>query len=161
MEQTRELHGDVWNGVQFFLTVNAIIIAAIFTIFQLDKTPFDIRRIVAISLLAVVGLVLTVMALRILRGHREFYLGVLVRKSLLEKELGFYDVTLSCVDFSLPWQILPQDLTELIKDPIEWQRRWLWRGKVTPFLRYTYLVVIAIYVLILVALTACFIFPSK
>ncbi len=138
--------------MQFFLTVNAIIIAAIFTIFQLDKTAFDIRAVIAIGFLSLVGITLTAMALRILHGHREFYLGVLVRKSLLEKELGFYDTTIRGVDLSLPWSIASQDLAELIQDPSGWQRRWLWRGKVTPFLRYTYLVIIAIYVLISAAL---------
>lgn len=39
MAELRQLHGDVWNGVRFFLTINGIIIAAIFAVFSRYWTP--------------------------------------------------------------------------------------------------------------------------
>lgn len=76
-----------------------------------------------------------------------------MRKSLLEKELGFYDVSIHGVDLSLPWQISPSDLAELTQDPIKWKRRWLWRGQVTPLLRAAYQGVMGVYIAIILLAT--------
>lgn len=59
MAQVRELHGDVWNGVQFFLSVNGIILAAILAIFGLGARVLDFGSIVSIDVLATMGLALT------------------------------------------------------------------------------------------------------
>jgi hypothetical protein len=148
MAQVRQTHGDVWNGVRFFLTVNGIIIAAIGSVFVREHNTLETG--VTIAALAVFGLILTIIALHILGGHREYYLAMLVRKTLLESELGFYDVKLYGVDLSLPWRVEEQDLKELKNNPVEWQKQQMWRGKITPYLRYTYWMVIAIYVVILI-----------
>ena len=50
MAQLRQIHGDVWNGVRFFLTVNGIVIAAAFGIAKLQDT--DLLTAVLIASLA-------------------------------------------------------------------------------------------------------------
>jgi len=47
---------------------------------------------IIIVILAIIGLFLTLIAISILGKQRGYYLEMLLRKTLLEKELGFYDV---------------------------------------------------------------------
>jgi hypothetical protein len=85
MAQLRQLHGDVWNGVRFFLTVNGIVIAAAFGISKLQDK--DVLTGVLIASLAAVGIIVTLIARTILAKHRDYYLGILIRKTLIEREL--------------------------------------------------------------------------
>jgi hypothetical protein len=37
MTNLRQLHGDVWNGVRFFLTVNGILLAGVVGLLKLNE----------------------------------------------------------------------------------------------------------------------------
>jgi len=149
MAQIRQLHGDVWNGVRFFLTVNGIIVAAIIAIFRLDRTlPMGI----IIAILAIIGLFLTLIAINILGKHREYYLGMLLRKTLLEKELGYYDVHIRGVDLSFPWSVDVQYIDDMALDPNKWKKEQRFRkGTISRLLWLTYWLFVAIYIASLIA----------
>jgi hypothetical protein len=146
MAQLRQLHGDVWNGVRFFLTVNGIIVAAIFALYRIEGGTVTG---VIISVLAGLGLFLTAVADRILAKHRQYYLEMLLRKTLLEKELGFYESNIAGVDLSFPWKVDAKDLDE-IRDSEKWKTDQSWRpGTISRLLKVTYRVFIAFYVVAL------------
>lgn len=148
MAQLRQLHGDVWNGVRFFVTVNGIIVAAIFAIFRLDWT---LRTGVAIVILAGIGLFLTLIATSILEKHRNYYLEMLLRKTLLEEELGFYESHLQGIDLSFPWKADVKDINEIVADPDKWKAKQRWHhGTISRLLRMTYWLFIVLYVIALI-----------
>lgn len=142
MQQLRQTHNDVWNGVRFFVAANAVIGAAGFALMRDAPT---VKNGVAILLLAVFGALVTVAALFILRGHRDYYLGVLVRKTLLERQLGFYEVRLAGLDISLPWNVPSRFVDDVERDAEQWMTRHRWRGKITWLLRLIYLVIVALH----------------
>ncbi|MCK4237289.1 MAG: hypothetical protein KAX38_09240 [Candidatus Krumholzibacteria bacterium] len=87
MSQLRQMHGDTWNGVKFFLTISSIILAAIFACFR-DGLNHD--NALSMGFLASLGIVLTIIAILILHKHRKDYVEMLLKKTLLELKLGFY-----------------------------------------------------------------------
>jgi hypothetical protein len=54
--------------------------------------------------LSFIGIVLTVIADRILIGHRDYYLEMFIRKTFLEERFGFYEAKLHGIDLSFPWK---------------------------------------------------------
>jgi hypothetical protein len=149
MAQIRQLHGDVWNGVRFFLTVNGIIVAAILAIFRLN---WSLATGIIIAVMASIGLFLTLIAKSILGKHREYYLGMLLRKTLLEKELGFYDMRLHGVDLSFPWNVDRRYVPEMIEKPDKWTNEQKFRkGTISRLLWLTYWVFVVLYVVFLMA----------
>lgn len=150
MAQLRQLHGDVWNGVRFFLTVNGIVIAATFGIGKSQDK--DVLTGVMIASLALVGLFLTIIARSILAKHRDYYLAMLVRKTLIEREFGFYDQGLTGIHMSFPWNVDKQFLDCLASNPSHWLSEQKRRsGTITRLLFLVYEVVIGIHLLILLA----------
>jgi hypothetical protein len=150
MAQLRQLHGDVWNGGRFFLTVNGIVIAATFGIAKIQDK--DALTGVMIASLAVVGLIVMFIARSILAKHRDYYLAMLLRKTLIEREFGFYDQDLAGIHMSFPWNVDKQFLDCLASNPSQWlseQKRR--RGTITRLLFLVYEGVIGIHVLILLA----------
>lgn len=149
MEQIRQLHGDVWNGVRFFLTLNGIIVAGIIAIFRFIP-GFQTGLIIAV--LTILGLILTIIATSILGKHRDYYLQMLLRKTLLEKELGFYSIHINGVNLSFPWSVEERYVTsEIVTDPVKWRMEQRFRsGTITRLLRLTYWIFIGIYVAIFI-----------
>jgi hypothetical protein len=156
MAELRQLHGDVWNGVRFFLTVNGIIIAAIFAVFARYWTPQGDEKshILAgtIVILSGIGLFLTVIAVRILKKHRDYYLNMLLLKTLLEKELGFYEPDFQGIDLSFPWKVEHKSVDKALKEPDKWitSQRWR-RGTISRMLWMTYWFFIALYGVAIIA----------
>jgi len=156
MAELRQLHGDVWNGVRFFLTVNGIIVAAIFAVFahyltsQADvKAPILAGTIV---ILAGIGLFLTVIAVRILRKHRDYYLSILLLKTFLEKELGFYELDFQGINLSFPWKVDEEFVQKALKRPDKWMTSQRWRrGTISRILWMTYWFFIVLYVVAIIA----------
>jgi len=153
MANLRQLHGDVWNGVTFFLTVNAVLVAALGTLYGtwLARGPAAPHGPLWIMLfLAVVGLLFTTQAILILGRHREYYLSMQLLKSLIEKELGFYDIKLGQTDLSFPSKVEARHLQRLLNHPDEWidERRWR-LSAITARLHLVYWGVVVLHVVIL------------
>ena len=148
--QLRQLHNDVWNGVRFFVTVNGIIIAAAFGISKLQGR--DAITGILIVLLAVAGLLLTLTARTILTRHRKYYLQMLYRKTMIERELGLYDVRLVGSDLSFPWNVEGKYIPCMESDPSGWRDEQMRRkGTITRLLFLVYEGVICAHLLILIA----------
>jgi hypothetical protein len=124
LSNLRQLHNDIWNGVRFFLTVNGIVIAGFAAL--LRSPDHDYVQAGMLLLLLATGIFLTIQARSILVRHRGYYLGMLIRKTLIEKQLGFYDFLLSedledpRIDLSFPWQVDHQFLSEFSRDIAKW-----------------------------------------
>lgn len=159
MEQLRQLHGDVWNGVRFFLTINGIIIAAIFAVLARYLTSDTSRTgglVGVVIILSIVGLFLSIIAIMILKKHRDYYLNMLLLKTLLEKMLGFYELDFQGIDLSLPWKVEEKDVKEALKRPDKWMAEQRWRPRtISRLLRITYWLFIVIYIIVIIAVMAC------
>src|SRR4051812_8310244 len=84
MAHLRHLSDEVLRGMKFFLTINGFIMVLFVTFMVIHST-------LVLFLLAMLGLLLTLVARYILKRNRVYYLQMLMKKTLLEKELGFYD----------------------------------------------------------------------
>src|SRR5213596_2776047 len=98
MAQVRRLSDDVWNGLRFFLSFNAILIAACVAVTRLQR--INAPAAIILGILAVVGLTVTILARKIMITQRDYYLRMLFKKALFEEQLGFYDTKLSGVDMT-------------------------------------------------------------
>lgn len=151
MAQTRQMHNDVWNGVRFFLTVNGVLMAAIFTMAKIEKKGFLAGGL--LGALALVGLVFATVALKILTKQRRYYTEMLLRKTLVEKELGFYNILLSGHDLTFPWKVDQQYVSDLTDDPQRWLDRHQRRKKsISRLIFQVYYGVIVIYGIILLVI---------
>jgi hypothetical protein len=150
--QLRQLSTDVWNGVRFFVTVNAVILGAALTV--ASQQPRGSLGVAVIIFLGVLGIVFTLCARGILTRQRDYYLEVLAQKVLFEEEVGLFDVTLSgaAVNLSVPWSIERKYLEELKSNPSQWRKnRRRAKGTITRYLFLIYDGMLVIYVLFLVA----------
>jgi hypothetical protein len=99
--------------------------------------------------LGCVGLLFTTQAILILSRHREYYLSMQLLKSLIEKELGFYDIRLGKTDLSLPSKVAAEHLGRLMTHPEEWIDARRWRlSAITARLYRVYWGVVVIHLLI-------------
>ena len=108
------------------------------------------------TVLAALGLGCTVIGRYILRRNRIYYLEMLMKKTLLEDEFGFYEVKFSGTntDAVFPWRLKPEAILELKQKPEEWVSRQV-RGPGT-IARWLFVMLeatIVIYSLALVGLT--------
>jgi hypothetical protein len=148
----RQLHNDIWNGVRFFLTINGIVFAGFAAL--LRSTNHDYVQAVMLFLLLAIGIFLTIQARAILERHRSYYLDMLIRKTLIEKQLKFYDFSLYRdeklhIDLSFPWQVDQRYLTEFISDIAKWRSEQEKRPKlITTRLFRIYNVTLCIYLVL-------------
>ena len=153
MTQLRQLHSDVWNGVRFFLTVNGVLIAGMSA---LAKTAGGTTATaILIITLATFGVLVTLVARSILEKHRRYYLQMLVRKTFIEKELGFWDFTINGQTLAFPWRADAEHHESLQKDVCSWIESQRWRpGTISRLLFHVYNGVIAIHIaIVIVAIT--------
>ena len=146
MVQLRQTHNDIWNGVRFVLTVNGIVFAGLATLISAVETSRLTLAVSAGVLLVLIGAAFTVVAWLILDGHRRYYLETLAKKTLLEQEIGLYDITISKENFSLPWQVEKQYVKDVKEAPSKWRSERLRKGKITPYLYGIYCAILGIYV---------------
>lgn len=144
MAQLRRLSDDVWNGLRFFLSFNGIVIAACAAVIRVGD--MNRRSIGALMVLVLLGFLVTLLAHAIMTKQRTYYLQMLLKKSLVEKEMGFYDITLLGENLSFIWSV-PPDVLKNLKDPEAWVREAR-RGKhtITRFLFMLYDALIIIYI---------------
>ena len=149
MTQMRQLHNDVWNGVRFFLTVISVLIAGIFATAKDAKANAIAGALLGI--LALLGIAFSIVALTILKKHRHFYTEMLLRKTFLERELGFYETEISGYDLSFPWKVDRQFVPHLVSDPDQWVTEHRFRkGTVSRLLLHVYCGVIALFAVVIV-----------
>jgi hypothetical protein len=162
MSQLRQLHGDVWNGVRFFLTVNGIIIAALFavvTCYLTSEASVKVYMLMGtVGIVAVGGLLLTIIAVKILKKHRTYYLNMLLVKTLLEKELGFYEINYQGIELAFPWKIDKEFNDIELQRPDRWLIRQMWRsGTISRLLWLTYWSFIVLYAAMIIGSVMCII----
>jgi len=115
--------------------------------------PF--REPIAITIMLLLGMGFAVTGRYILRRNRVYYLQMLLKKTLLEAEFGFYEVKFSGSDSDLafPWRLKPDAIAELKTKPDEWVERQIrGPGTVARWLFVMFETIIVIYSLLLVLL---------
>lgn len=124
LSQLRKLSGDFWNGIMFFLGLNGILISAMALIFVSETPP---KNVLLIIKLASIGIVLSLAALMIITRQRKYYVEMLRIKTLIEDDLGFYEIELSGIDLSFPWKVPKEKLDSFKQDPGHWLKCQMWR----------------------------------
>jgi hypothetical protein len=125
MEQLRHLSNDVWRGLKLFLEMNALLLIALIGVVVFCEQRF--RLAVLLILISALGAALTLTARYIFKRHRIYYLQMLARKSLIEDELGYYQIKLagSESDLAFPWRVAPEVVVEIKKNPEAWIQKML------------------------------------
>ena len=90
MIQSRHLQSDIWNSFRFFITVNGFIIAAVIATFRLDRT---IPLVIIFFITLFTGIIIILIALKILDQQIDNYLEMYIRRVFLEENMGFYNVS--------------------------------------------------------------------
>lgn len=155
--QLRQLSTDVWNGVRFFVTVNAVVLGATFSV--ANQQPRGGVTAAILFALGLLGLFFTLAARRILQRQRAYYLKILAQKVLFEEEVGLYDIGLAGSDLhlSVPWSVEKVHLEEIKKNPEEWERvRARASGTVTRILFLIYDGVLIVYLVLLLTFAWAF-----
>src|SRR2546430_2453377 len=116
MEHLRHLSGDVFKSMTLFLGMNALLLGAVIFLGLMDPNGLGG------AVVCLLGIFLTLGGRFMLKRHRIYYLEMLAKKSLLEKELGFYDRTLagSKIDLALPWRLKPEVVAEIAQNCEAW-----------------------------------------
>lgn len=147
MAHLRFLNDETWKRFQFFLWFDLAVFLAAAGTARYSRTLFVI--------LLLFGFFFTFVARYILKRNRVYYLQMLMKKTLLEDELGFYQekISDSSVDLAFPWRLAPEVIAILKADPDAWVKKSI-RGKGT-MARWQFVILevwIGIYVFILIAL---------
>ncbi len=116
MEHLRHLSDDVFKSVALFLGMNALTLGAVIFLAVMELNGLGG------AVVCLLGVFLTLGGRFMLKRHRIYYLEMLAKKSLLEKELGFYDRMLagSKVDLALPWRLKPEVVAEIAQNCDAW-----------------------------------------
>ena len=113
MRQLRHLSDDVWQGLRFFVAVEAFLLSSI--LFLMNTGSLRLFWMALAATLGVVGVLAGLAGRYIFKRHRIYYLQALAKKSLLEEELGLYRSTISGseTDRALPWRLTPEVVKEI------------------------------------------------
>jgi hypothetical protein len=123
MAHLRHLSDDVWTGLKVFLTANVAIALMLMVIGVFSESR--LFTIVMLILLSLLGVYLTLTARYVLKRHRVYYLQMLVKKSLIEHELLFYQTKLAGTetDLAFPWRVTPEVVAEIKRNPEAWVQK--------------------------------------
>lgn len=142
----RHLSDEVYKGMKLFLAINGVILVLI-------TANAGLQSGVAIFIFALLGIFITLVARYILKRHRVYYLQMLIKKTLLEQELGFYDVKFEGTqeDLALPWRLTLQTISLIKADTEKWiEAQISGPGTIVRWLFHIYDVLLGFYGLILV-----------
>ena len=119
----RHLSDDVWKGLALFLALNAVLLVIIIGLLVLLPLNKGIGFLLAV--VAVAGALLTIAARFILKRHRIYYLQMLVKKSLIEDEFGFYKTKIAGTenDLAFPWRLTPEVIAEIKQNSEAWIKK--------------------------------------
>ncbi len=152
----RYLNDEVWKRFQFFVWVDFALLFA--TISALSTRSNKTGALVAL-VFAVLGILITASAHYILKRNRIYYLQMLLKKTLLEKEAGYYSFKFSGTDtdLALPWRLTPEVAEELKSNPEEWVQKSVEPpGTIARHLFRIYQVAIGLFTLLALAGTVAF-----
>jgi hypothetical protein len=123
MAHLRHLSDDVWKSFRLFLTLDGFIITL--SVARLWIGLWTPDKSLELVTLALIGAVLTLSGRYLLKRHRVYYLQMLARKSLIEKDLGFYSTNLSdtTTDLAFPWRLSPEVVSMIQQDFDGWVKR--------------------------------------
>jgi len=156
MAQLRRLSDDIWNGIRFFFTLNAALIAGELAFIK-DAHSHPLNAIV-LAVLAFLGLMITSFARMILTKQRNHYSNMLARKTMIEKAVGFDEFRISSINLSFPWSIDTAEVESVETNVDQWvedHRRK--KGSITRrlYLVYDFLIVAYAVLLLLLIVGAC------
>jgi hypothetical protein len=134
LQNHRQHHSDIWNGVRFFMSLNGILIAGYSAILRF--ADYTSPSIILLFMIPVIGIYVTEQARHILDGHERYYIDSLIRKSLFEYYLGLYDHSfyekwhdkgteterLENYDLIQSWHVPKQYIEKLVSDPSNWRK---------------------------------------
>lgn len=145
MLELRNRGNDTWKSARYFLTLNGVIIAVIIKLLQdnNDKTAL---------FLIVLGLFFYYFEYNRFVIHRGYFVEVLMRKTLIEDALNFYNLELhSQVNLASEWQVSNEELGSLKKNPVQWKDDHSFRKKTAShYMRYNYWLVCVVFVILLI-----------
>jgi hypothetical protein len=146
----RALSLDIWDGVKFFIAANAALLGGIITLFETRPAS------IAIPGLAVLGLTVALVALGIFSKQRLYYVQMLARTLLFDRELGFRGHKVGTLDLSFPWGTYKASTELLEKDSETWIQNELNRKSSVRWrlLLMYYLVLILHAIILLVAIAS-------
>lgn len=148
--QLRQLHGDVWNGTKFFLTLNGILMAGLVAF--LRESDHSLESVAIPAILCSIGLVFVGFGIYVFLRHRQYYLDMMIRKTLIEEAMGLYDCGIDSIDLTFPWNVEKRFLEQLHRDPQTWARHRVILGKISPIISSCYAVFGMVYVGVLLYL---------
>jgi hypothetical protein len=125
----RHLSDDGWRGFRCFVMLDVALLLGLAVLFA--RPAFGKSVALLALVLSLFGIVVTVAARYVLKRHRIYYLQMLAKKSLVEDELGFYEVRLGQdADLAFPWRLAPEVVAEIRQDAAAWVQKAL-RGRKT------------------------------
>jgi hypothetical protein len=148
----RYLNDEVWKRFQFFLWVDLVIL---FAIFAINRHSWFL-----VFLFSIGGFLLTLVARYILRRNRFYYVQMLLKKTLLEDDLGFYQQNFpgTNTDLAFPWRVAPEKIPLLKEKPEQWiEENIRAKGSIVRRLFVVYEVFLGIFGALLISL-ACLAF---
>ncbi len=150
LEHLRHLSDEVWKVFKCFLFINGFLLALV-TAFAMIGADEPAGQII-LGVLALLGIAATITGRYLLKRNRVYYLEMLLKKTLLEDEFGFYSVKFSGTnsDAAFPWRLRPESIEELKQKPEDWVRRQIrGPGTIARWLFVTLEALIGIYVVLL------------
>jgi hypothetical protein len=145
LAHVRDSYNAVWSTIRLFFTVEGLVVTVMGLV---GRQAEYVQDGLAVGAMALIGLSITGVGLCLLHMQWATYTGALLRKTLIEKELGFYDVRVGGIDLSLPWKVEARDgtLEGLLRDPQVWYHRHERRNVQLLLLTLLYLIVMVVYV---------------
>ena len=151
----RHLNEEAGATLKFFLSLNTFVLglAVVVAIFRMPER----RENFLLFGLAVFGGIATLIGRYIFKRQRIYYVQMLLKKTLLENELGFYQKKFpgSETDLAFPWRLAPEAIAELKTKPEDWiQKSIRGPGTIARWQFFLFDAVLVIYFLMLLLLLA-------
>lgn len=153
LEHLRHLSEEVWKVFKCFMLINGFILALVMAIAVAGAESSSAQAL--LTLLFLLGIGTTLVGRYLLKRNRVYYLEMLLKKTLVEDEFGFYDAKFSgsSADFAFPWRLKPEMIGELKQNPEAWVTRQIrGPGTIARWLFVMLETVIGIYAVLLAAL---------
>jgi hypothetical protein len=153
LEHLRHLSDEVWKVFKCFMVINGFLLVLVtaFAMAGADSSP----GMIILAVLAVLGVASIIVGRYLLKRNRVYYLEMLLKKTLLEDEFGFYSVKFNGTnsDLAFPWRLRPETISELKQSPEEWVKRQVrGPGTIARWLFVTLETVMGVYLVILAVL---------
>ena len=123
LEHLRHLSDEVWRVFKCFMLINGSVLA-LATAIAIAGADSSAGQAI-LTVLFLLGIGVTVIGRYLLKRNRVYYLEMLLKKTLVEYEFGFYDAKFSGTntDLAFPWRLKPEAIGELKQNPEEWVKR--------------------------------------